>query len=88
MSGDPYVPSLRVTRIKAETFGADLTVAEVAYILDADRTTILRYLHDNVIFGYQLGREWRIPITDFRGYVARLQAPRRGATDPIDDWSV
>ncbi len=52
-------------------------MAEVEHILDVDRTTVLRYLRDNVIFGYQLGREWRIPEGELRSYHQQLMDARR-----------
>ena len=70
-------PTERAEALKAELFGSDLTVAEVAHILDVDRTTVLRYLRDNVIFGYQLGREWRIPEGELRDYRRNLMEQRR-----------
>jgi excisionase family DNA binding protein len=70
-------PTERAESLKAELFGSDLSVAEVAHILDVDRTTVLRYLRDNEIFGYQLGREWRIPEYEIRAYRDRLMEARR-----------
>lgn len=66
-------PTERAERIRAETFGHDLTVQEVAHILDVDRTTVLRYLRDNTIFGYQLGREWHIPQDEFTQRVDEMR---------------
>lgn len=68
--------SERAQALRAELFGQDLSVDEVAHILDVDRTTILRYLGDGVIFGFLLGRSWHIPMDDFRSYVSALRAGR------------
>lgn len=70
-------PTERAEALKAELFGSDLTVAEVAHILDVDRTTVLRYLRDDELFGYQIGREWRIPEHDLRAYRSRIIDARR-----------
>lgn len=83
-------PSSRAVALKAEMFGSDFTVEATAHILGVDRTTILRYLRDNVLFGYMVGREWHVPESAIRDMQARAKerARRRGATNPIDDWSV
>lgn len=70
-------PTERAEALKVELFGSDLTVAETAHILDVDRTTVLRYLRDNELFGYQIGREWRIPEQDLRTYRNGLMEARR-----------
>jgi excisionase family DNA binding protein len=68
--------SARATRLRQELFAKDLNVMEVSYILNVDRTTVLRYLRDGNLSGYQLGREWFIPEGRLRDYVDRLHSTR------------
>ena len=72
----------RADALKAELFGSDLTVDEVAYILSVDRTTVLRYLRDDVLFGFCLGRQWHIPEAELRAYKDRLLASKVVAVCP------
>lgn len=74
--GMAEAPSERARQFREETFGNDLTVDEVAYILDVDRSTVLRYLREKVLVGYQLAREWRLPEADLRAWIAKQQQGR------------
>ena len=88
-TGESGTPTERAEALKAELFGSDLTVAETAHILDVDRTTILRYLRDDELFGYQIGREWRIPEHDLRAYRNRIiEARRREMAHTADEAKI
>jgi excisionase family DNA binding protein len=65
--------------LRQELFASDLTVAEVAHILGRDRATVLRFLEQNLIFGFKLGRRWHIPESSLREYAAALHDTARKA---------
>lgn len=82
---DLYVQaSPEARRLKKELFGEELTADDVAYILGLDRTTVLRYLRDGELTGYQIGREWRIERDEIRDYKGRLRREARKATRRIE----
>jgi excisionase family DNA binding protein len=58
--------------LKKELFGTDLSVEDVAYVLDLDKSTVLRYLREGRLFGFQIGREWRIPESALRDYKTKI----------------
>jgi excisionase family DNA binding protein len=73
--------------IKQELFGDDLTADEAGYLLDVDRTTVLRYLRDGRLLGYQLGRAWRIPKQSLGEFRARaIQDARTKVADIASDF--
>lgn len=63
--------------LKQELFGSDLTADDVSYILGLDRATILRYLREGRVVGYQVGREWRIPVENIKAYKAQMMAEKQ-----------
>ncbi|HCG03214.1 MAG TPA: hypothetical protein DEV93_22080 [Chloroflexi bacterium] len=63
--------------LKRELFGSDLTADDVSYILDLDRATILRYLREGRVVGYQVGREWRIPGASLKDYKSQMMAEKQ-----------
>jgi excisionase family DNA binding protein len=65
-------PSARARSLRDEIFGDALTLDEVAYILELDRTTVAKYLREQIIYAFQIGREWRVPEQELRRYVHRL----------------
>jgi excisionase family DNA binding protein len=65
-------PSARARSLRDEIFGDALTLDEVAYILGLDRTTVAKYLREQIIYAFQIGREWRVPEQALRRYVQRL----------------
>jgi excisionase family DNA binding protein len=62
----------RIARLRRELIEPDLTVDEVAAILSLERSTVLRYLRDHVIVGYQNGRTYLVPEEELRAYKQRL----------------
>lgn len=70
-------PSERAKALRDEIFGSALTLDEAAYVLGLDRTTVAKYLRENLLFGYQVGREWFVPEEDLRAYVRRSVESRR-----------
>lgn len=70
-------PSARAQALRDEIFGTALTLDEAAYVLGLDRTTVAKYLRENSIVGFQIGREWRIPEDELRWYVRRTIEQRR-----------
>src|SRR5919199_4585195 len=64
-------PSQRARALREEIFGSALTLDEVAYILSLDRTTVAKYLRENTIVGFQIGREWLGPPGGLRAYLRR-----------------
>jgi excisionase family DNA binding protein len=70
-------PSARAQALRDEIFGSALTLDEAAYVLSLDRTTVARYLRENTIVGFQIGREWLIPEEELRAYVRRMVDQRR-----------
>lgn len=84
---DEYVPSERVLKLKEELTGQDFTAEDTAFILSLDRSTILRYLRDGDLPGYQIGREWRIPEGELRAAVKRMQQGKRvSVKEPPDPY--
>src|SRR5438552_18784064 len=69
-------PSQRARALREEIFGSALTLDEVAYILSLDRTTVAKYLRENTIVGFQIGREWLVPEEDLRAYLRRMTEQR------------
>lgn len=67
-------PSPRAQALRDELFGSALTVDEVAHVLGLDRTTVGKYLRENVLYGFQIGREWLVSEEELRAYVTRLSA--------------
>ena len=67
-------PSPRAQALRDELFGSALTVDEVSHVLGLDRTTVGKYLRENVLYGFQIGREWLISEEELRAYVTRLSA--------------
>jgi excisionase family DNA binding protein len=65
-------PSVRAKSLRDEIFGDALTLDEVAYILGLDRTTVAKYLREQIIYAFQIGREWRVPEQELRRYVHRI----------------
>lgn len=75
-------PISRTAReLKRTLFGDDLTADDVAYVLDLDRTTILRYLREGVILGYQKGREWYVQPDELAAYKQRMLEEKRSEAD-------
>jgi excisionase family DNA binding protein len=72
-------PSQRARALREEIFGSALTLDEVAYILSLDRTTVAKYLRENTIVGFQIGREWLVPEEELRAYLRRMTEQRREA---------
>jgi excisionase family DNA binding protein len=71
-------PSQRARALRDEILGSALTLDEAAYVLSLDRTTVAKYLREQTLFGFQIGREWRIPEQDLRAYVGRtIERQRR-----------
>jgi excisionase family DNA binding protein len=70
-------PSQRAKALRDEIFGSALTLDEASYILSLDRTTVAKYLRENTIIGFQIGREWLIPEEELRTYVRRMIDERR-----------
>jgi excisionase family DNA binding protein len=70
-------PSARAKALREEILGSALNLDEVAYVLGLDRTTVAKYLRENVIVGFQIGREWLVPEDELRAYVKRMIAQRR-----------
>ncbi len=70
-------PSERAKALRDEIFGSALTLDEAAYVLGLDRTTVAKYLRENLLFGYQVGREWFVPEEELRAYVRRAAESRR-----------
>jgi len=69
-------PSVRAKALREEILGSALTLEEVSYVLSLDRTTVAKYLRENTIVGFQIGREWLIPEDELRAYVKRLAGQR------------
>src|SRR5437764_4684726 len=72
-------PSQRARALREEIFGSALTLDEVAYILSLDRTTVAKYLRENTIVGFQIGREWLVPEEELRAYLRRVTEQGREA---------
>lgn len=90
-------------QLKEQVFAEDLTADEAAYVLDFDRATVLRYLREHLLVGYQLGREWRIPVEEIRNFRERMlfesrreafritlkaRAEQLKRNHPYDGWEV
>lgn len=71
--------SERAAELCAELRMRELTVDDVAFVLGLDRSTVLRYLRDEVIIGYQLGREWFVNEASLRAYFSHLTTGIRRA---------
>src|SRR5437763_15178852 len=69
-------PSQRARALREEIFGSALTLDEVAYILSLDRTTVAKYLREDIIVGFKIGREWLVPEQDMRAYLRRITGQR------------
>lgn len=67
----------RIRELRKELIGQDLEVDDVARILDLERSTVLRYLREQVIIGYQIGRTYRVSEDELRTYKERLLAQER-----------
>jgi excisionase family DNA binding protein len=78
-------PSARAQALRDEIFGSALTLDEAAYILSLDRTTVAKYLRENTIVGFQIGREWLIPEEELRAYVRRMVDQRRAEARQTGD---
>lgn len=81
-------PTTRAKALRDEILGSALSLHEAAYVLGLDRTTVAKYLRDNTLVGFQIGREWLVPEDELRDYVRRLIAQRRreaGLTDGASD---
>ncbi|MDB5076870.1 MAG: ClpC ATPase [Chloroflexi bacterium] len=74
-------PSQRAKALREEMLGSALSLDEVAYILSLDRTTVAKYLRENTISGFQIGREWLVPEESLRNYVRGVAESRRGPWD-------
>ena len=84
---EEYVPSERVLKLKEELTGGDFTAEETSFILSLDKSTILRYLREGDLPGYQIGREWRIPENKLREAVKRMQQGQRvSLKEPPDPY--
>src|SRR5439155_6534245 len=70
-------PSARAKALREEILGSALNLDEVAYVLGLDRTTVAKYLRENVIVGFQIGREWLVSEEALRAYVKGLIDQRR-----------
>jgi excisionase family DNA binding protein len=70
-------PSARAKALRDEIFGSALTLDEAAYVLGLDRTTVAKYLRENSLVGFQIGREWLIPEDELRAFVRRTIEQRR-----------
>jgi excisionase family DNA binding protein len=70
-------PSARAKALRDEIFGSALTLDEAAYILGLDRTTVAKYLRENSLVGFQIGREWLVPEDELRAFVRRMIEQRR-----------
>src|SRR5262245_434015 len=84
-------PSARAKALREEILGSALNLDEVAYVLGLDRTTVAKYLRENVIVGFQIGREWLVPEDELRAYVKRMIGHRRElprGEEGISDLSV
>jgi excisionase family DNA binding protein len=83
-------PSQRAKALREEMLGSALSLDEVAYILSLDRTTVAKYLRENTISGFQIGREWLVPEEALRNYVRGVAEGRRSQWDrpnPISERS-
>jgi excisionase family DNA binding protein len=85
--GTVEAPSARAKALRDEILGSALNLDEVAYVLGLDRTTVAKYLRENVIGGFQIGREWLVPEDELRAYVRRLTEPPRTQPRPDDELS-
>jgi excisionase family DNA binding protein len=70
-------PSARAKALRDEIFGSALSLDEAAYVLGLDRTTVAKYLRENTLVGFQIGREWLVPEEELRAFVQRTIAQRR-----------
>jgi excisionase family DNA binding protein len=70
-------PSARAKALRDEIFGSALTLDEAAYVLGLDRTTVAKYLRENSLVGFQIGREWLVPEDELRAFVQRIIEQRR-----------
>ncbi len=80
---DPDAPNYNgvagwVQSLKAELFN-DLTTDDVCYITGLDKSTVLKYLKDGTIEGYQLGRSWRVTTESLRRFKEHLIAEAKRA---------
>src|SRR5260370_30236928 len=64
-------PTARARALRDEMLGGALTLDEVSYILGLDRTTVAKYLRENSLSGFQIGREWLVQEEALRAYVRR-----------------
>lgn len=64
-----------VEKLRQELTADLLTADQVARVLKLERSTVLRYLRDHQLVGFQLGRQWMIPEAEVRAFVQR-QADR------------
>lgn len=46
-----------------------LMAGEISDMLRVSKMTVLRRLDDGDIDGYRIGREWRVPVENFRAYL-------------------
>lgn len=67
-----------VQSLKQELFD-DLTADDVCYVTGLDKSTVLKYLRDGTIAGYQLGRTWRVPPDSLRKFKEHLLNEARAA---------
>jgi len=78
-------PTPRAKALRDEIFGEALMLDEAAYVLGLDKTTVAKYLRENIIVGFQIGREWLIPETELRAYVQRMITQRCREEGPFSE---
>src|ERR1700690_4014697 len=71
-------PSQRARTLREEMLGSALTLDEVSYILSLDRTTVAKYLREQTIVGFQIGREWLVTEQELRRYMQGVMEGHRG----------
>jgi excisionase family DNA binding protein len=64
-------PSPWILSLKSELFD-DLTTEDVCFVTGLDKSTVLKYLKDGTIEGYQLGRSWRVTPDSMRKFKEHL----------------
>jgi excisionase family DNA binding protein len=53
------------------------SVVDVAYILDVDRSSVLRYIRAGTLFATNVGREYLVTEQDLQSYIEGQQSRRR-----------
>lgn len=70
----------RARRIWEELFADTLSPQEAAEILGVDKSTVMRWLREKTLIGFQMGRTWRVKEEDLRSYIeGQIQREREAA---------